>query len=250
MHFPEQSLFFGRLSGADARLKLAAALVLLGMVLSSTSMAFPFLVAGLSPAFCLLRRVPARSLLLRYSEPLFIAAVLIALKTLFSGAQSLVSVRIAGMDLVVHADGLREGLLIGGRIMGSVGIMTVLGYSTPFSELLSALSWYRVPKGLVEVLFLAYRYIFLLFEEAYTIYHAQKNRLGYATIGRGFRSFGVLAGSLTIKAFEHSQNTALAMAQRGYDGSMPAGRLRPFRVSEVAISACFILIAGVLWKLP
>ncbi len=249
MHFTEHSLQFGRLSGADARVKLAAALVLLGMVLSSSSLAFPFLTAGISLAFCLRRGVPYRSLLLRYSEPLFIAAVLIVLKTLFSGTQTLVSVRIAGLDLIAHADGLREGLLIGSRIMGAVGIMTLLGYSTPFNELLSALSWYRVPKGLVEVLFLAYRYIFLLFEEAYTIYHAQKNRLGYTTIGRGFRSFGVLAGSLTIKAFEHSQNTALAMAQRGYDGSMPTGRLRPFRFSEVAISTCFVLIAGVLWKL-
>lgn len=249
MHLREHVVQGSVLAGLDARVKLVAAFLLLGMVLSSATLLFPVIAALFSFVFCLAAGISRRSLLLRYLEPLLITAVLITLKALFSGSLTIWSVTIGGLDLAVHEDGLREGLLIGSRILGAVGIMSVLGFTTPFNELLAAFAWFRIPRGFVEVLLLAYRYIFLLFDEASTIYQAQKNRLGYATLGRGFRSFGVLAGSLTIKAFEHSQNTALSMAQRGYDGSLPTGRLRPFRLPEVVISSLFVAVVGVLWKL-
>jgi len=113
----------------------------------------------------------------------------------------------------------------------------------------SGLSWFRVPKGLIEILMFAYRYIFVLLEDAQVIYSAQKNRLGYSNVRRGLSSFGILAGSLALKAFDHSQNTAVAMVQRGYDGKIPLSSHKPFKVSEVAISILFLIVMGVLWKL-
>ena len=95
----------------------------------------------------------------------------------------------------------------------------------------------------------AYRSLFALFDDAMVIYTAQKNRLGYSSIKRGLNSFGVLAGSLTLKAFENSQNTTVAMVQRGYDGTMPMLDHRPFKYSEVVISFLFIMAAGLLWKM-
>lgn len=249
MRFAEHVYAKGVLGRLDSRVKLAAVLVLLCLVLSSHGPMFPAVAAVSAVAVCLLLGVSVRSLALRFSEPLFIAAVLLVLKSLFSGAGAAATVTVAGASVVYHAEGLGEGLLIGSRILGAVGILAVLGFSTPFNELLAAFTWYRVPKGFVEVLLLAYRYIFLLFEEAFTIYHAQKNRLGYASIGSGFRSFGVLAGSLTIRAFEHSQSTALAMAQRGYDGAMPVNRMQPFRPLELVFTMLFIVAVGGLWTL-
>jgi len=114
---------------------------------------------------------------------------------------------------------------------------------------MAGLSWFRVPRGLVEILLFAYRSLFALFDDATVIYTAQKNRLGYSSFKRGLGSFGVLAGSLTLKAFENSQNTTTAMVQRGYDGTMPMLDHRPFKYSEVAASCLFILAAGFLWKM-
>ena len=95
----------------------------------------------------------------------------------------------------------------------------------------------------------AYRYIFVLLEDALVIYNAQKNRLGYSSIRRGLSSFGVLSGSLILKAFEHSQNTTVAMVQRGYDGNMPMLRHRPFQASEIVISALCIIALGLVWRI-
>ena len=219
------------------------------MVLTNRGFVFPTLVALFCLLICSRMRIPLRVLALRFSEPLFIAAVVLLLKCFFSGKDALFSTHLIGVTIVGHRDGLMEGLLIGSRIIGAVSVVAVLGFATPFTEFMAGLSWFRVPKGFIEILMFAYRYIFVLFEDAQVIYVAQKNRLGYSTARRGLSSFGTLAGSLTIKAFDHSQNTTVAMVQRGYDGNMPLFRHKAFKSSEMIASALVLLVMGVLWKI-
>ena len=237
------------LTRVDARVKLVAALTVLVMVLSNRGFVFPLLVTLSCLFLCLRMRIPLRALVLRFSEPLFIAVVLVLLKCFFSGKDALFSASILGLKVVGHKDGLMEGLLIGSRIIGAVSLVALLGFSTPFAEFMAGLSWFRVPKGFIEILMFAYRYIFVLFEDAQVIYQAQKNRLGYSTVRRGLSSFGTLAGTLTIKAFDHSQSTTVAMVQRGYDGDMPMLLHRPFKSMEIFTSTLVLLIMGVLWTM-
>ncbi len=237
------------LSDADARLKLLVAAGILMMVLSSKGFVFPGVVAVPSFLLCLKMRVPLRLFILRFSEPAFIAAVLVLIKFFFSGKEPLFTSHILGFAVSGHSDGLITGLLIAARIIAAVSVIAVLGFATPFTDVMSGLSWFRVPKGLIEISMFTYRYIFMLFEDATVIYNAQKNRLGYSNARRGLSSFGVLAGSLTLKAFEHSQSTAVAMVQRGYDGNMPLLKQKPFKPAEVIASACVIVFMGVIWKI-
>ena len=229
-HFKKDHL----LSGIDARIKVIVALVLLMMVLSYKGFAFPMVVATLGFGLCLGMKISLRIFALRFSEPFFIAMVLVALKCFFSGSDVMFSFNFLGLDITGHKDGLLAGLMIACRIAGAVSVIAVLGFSTPFTELMAGLSWLRVPKGFIEILMFAYRYIFVLLEDAMVIYNAQKNRLGYSSVRRGLNSFGTLAGSLTLKAFETSQNTTIAMIQRGYDGNIPMLKHAPFRAFEVA----------------
>ncbi len=148
-----------------------------------------------------------------------------------------------------YKDGLMDGLMIAVRIMGAVSIVTVMGFSTPFTEFIAGLSWLKVPKGFIEILMFAYRYIFVLFDDAMVIYNAQKNRLGYSNIRRGLGSFGILTGSLMLKAFEHSHNITVSMIQRGYDGNMPILKHKPFKLSEVVVSVLAITAMGIVWKI-
>ncbi|MBI4634634.1 MAG: cobalt ECF transporter T component CbiQ [Deltaproteobacteria bacterium] len=237
------------LSRIDARVKLLIALALLVMVLSYHGFVFPVATAIICLFLCMAIKVPLRVFILRFSEPLFIAAIVVLLKLFFSGQDALFSLNIFGAEIVGHRDGFREGLLIGTRIIGAVSVIAVLGFSTPFTEFMAGLSWFRVPKGFIEILMFAYRYIFVLFEDAQVIYQAQKNRLGYSTVRRGLSSFGTLAGTLTIKAFDHSQSTTVAMVQRGYEGDMPMLKHKPFKATEVTFSVLFVIAMGVVWKM-
>jgi len=237
------------LSQVDARLKLGVSLFVLAMVLSYKGLVFPLLILGISLCLCIRMEIPFKVFLLRFSEPVFIASVVILLKLLFSGQETMFSIKMWGITITGHKDGLMDGLQIGSRILGAVSIVALLGFSTPFTEIMAGLSWLKIPKGLIEISLFAYRYIFVLFEDAMVIYNAQKNRLGYSNMKRGLSSFGTLTGSLTLKAFEHSQNTTTAMLQRGYDGNIPMLKHKPFRFLEVAVSILLVFAMGLVWQI-
>ena len=233
-------------SRMDPRVKLLSALALLVMVISCQGIAFPLLVCVLGLALCLSLGTSPRILALRFSEPLFIAATVLVLKLFFSGSVPLFNFSIAGFELVGHRDGLLEGVRIASRILGGVSLLAVVGFSTPFTELMAALSWLRVPQVLIDVALFAWRYLFLLLEDAQVVYNAQKNRLGYVGYRRGLSSFGTLAGVLVIKAFDNSQSITTAMVQRGYDGDMPMSLHKPLSVAEVGCALVFVIGMGAL----
>ncbi|MDI6744009.1 MAG: cobalt ECF transporter T component CbiQ [Thermodesulfovibrionales bacterium] len=238
----------------DARVKLLVALVLLAMVLSYKGFVFPLLILGISLALCIWIRVPLRVFLMRFSEPVFIASVIVVLKLLFAGDDvffsfSLPTAHFPLLTLTGHRDGVMEGLQIASRILGAVAIVAVMGFSTPFTEFVSALSWMKAPKGFIEILMFAYRYIFVFMEDAMVVYNAQKNRLGYTSIRRGLSSFGTLAGSLILKAFENSQHITTAMIQRGYDGNVPLLKHKPFSAAEIVVSILIVTAMGFVWKI-
>ncbi|MFH1897889.1 MAG: cobalt ECF transporter T component CbiQ [Candidatus Desantisbacteria bacterium] len=237
------------LSQIDARVKLGVSLAILAMVLSYEGFVLPLFITILCLFLCMKMRIPLRIFVLRFSEPVFIASVIVLLKFFFSGNDVLFSLDIMGINIEGYNDGLMEGLMIASRILGAVSIMIVLGFSMPFTEFMAALSWMRMPKGFVEILMLAYRYIFLLLEDAMVIYHAQKNRLGYSSIRRGMESFGTLTGSLILKAFDHSQHITTAMIQRGYDGNIPMLKHKPFNAVQVIFSILLVIVVGVVWKM-
>ncbi len=238
----------GFLVRLDARVKLLCALALLVMVITGKGATFPLFVAGMSLGLCLGMGVRLRALAMRFAEPLFIAAMVVVLKLFCSGQTPLFSCHLPWLEIVGHADGLMEGLFIASRIGGAVALVALLGFSTSFTDLMAALAWLRMPRGLIEVALFAWRYLFVLFDDAQVVYSAQKNRLGYAGYRRGLRSFGTLAGALVIKAFDHSQTVTAAMVQRGYDGNLPLLHHEPFKTAEVVVSLLFVVIMGVMWQ--
>ncbi|HTY20020.1 MAG TPA: cobalt ECF transporter T component CbiQ [Geobacteraceae bacterium] len=236
------------LTRLDPRVKLICVLVLLIMVISGRGLVFPSVMAMVSIGLCLDLGVRPKVLLMRFAEPIFIAVMVLLLKLFFSGATPLFSFNVFALELTGHRDGLLQGLLIASRIGGSVSLVALLGFCTSFTDLMGALTWLRAPRGFIEVALFAWRYLFVLFDDAQVVYSAQKNRLGYSGIFRGLRSFGTLTGALVIKAFDNSQTITTAMAQRGYDGTMPLLRQRPLRGIELALSFAFLVCMGIIWR--
>jgi cobalt/nickel transport system permease protein len=233
----------------DARVKLLVTLAMIVMVLSYKGIMFPLVIAGISFLLCMKMRVPLRILALRIAQPLFIALVVLLLKTFFAGSEAIFSFNVFDLELAIHKDGLMEGVKIVSRILGGVSLVIALGFATPFIEFVAALSWLKVPKAFIEIMMFAYRYLFLFLDDANTIYSAQKNRLGYAGVRKGLHSFGVLTGSLVLRGFDQSQKTADAMMQRGYTGDMPLLKGEPLRFIELAVAVAVVITGGVVWMI-
>ena len=233
----------------DPRIRLLAAGLLLALVVSSTSSTFPWLVAGICLPATWFSGMKPRLLCLRLLHPLFITVMILALKTFMGSGESVILFQIAGIAVSAYRAGFHEGTLIVSRILGSVSVAVLLGQVMTFTEIMAAFAWMRFPRGLLDVSLLAWRSLFMLYDGAGVVYTAQKNRLGYCGLRRSLRSFGSMAGMLTIRAFDGSQSLTTAMSQRGYDGTLPQLRVSRPRLTQFAGLLVFALAAATAWKL-
>ncbi|MDR3578985.1 MAG: cobalt ECF transporter T component CbiQ [Oryzomonas sp.] len=238
----------GFAAAVDPRIRLLAAGLLLALVVSSSGALFPWIVAVLCLPAALLHGMRLRTLMLRLLHPLFIAAVVLILKTFMGPGRSVEFFRLGSFVAGFHAGGFRDGLLIASRIMGAVSVAVLLGQVASFTETVAALAWLRVPRALVEVTLFAWRSLFMLYDDAATVYTAQKNRLGYCGLRRSLRSFGTMAGMLVIRAFDNSDAMTTAMTQRGYDGSLPFLRRARLSMAQMAGLAVFAVVAAAAWS--
>ena len=117
-----------------------------------------------------------------------------------------------------------DGLWMGGRIfckaLGAVGCMYFLSLNTPVTDLTMALGRLHVPKLLVELMELIYRFIFVLAETASNIRTAQDSRLGYRGFRRSVSSLGMLASMVFLRAWRKADRIYTALESRGYTGSL------------------------------
>ena len=248
-HLYRQHKEHAAVATVDPRIRLLAAGLLLALVVSSHGCSFPLQAAAICLPVALMAGMQPRILLLRLLHPLFIIAVIMALKAFMGTGQPFMMVDVAGYTITAHREGLLEGVTIVSRIIGAVSVALLLSQMMTFTETMAALAWLRVPAGLVEVSLFAWRALFMLYDDAGTVFTAQKNRLGYCGFMRGLRSFGAMAGMLTIRAFDSSQAMTTAMTQRGYDGTLPLLRSSRPATGQLAGLLLFALAVTAAWKL-
>jgi len=225
----------------DARVGLIGASVTIVAVLASSRVWFPLAVAACCGVWIVLRRIRFKSILMRITPPLALVLVACALKALLTGVTPAMSWELGPWRLTATREGLFEAALLAARVSGAVAMAAVLCWQAPAQELLAALRWCGVPKTWVEIAALMCRYLFALGDQAETIYAAQRVRLGYAGLGRSFRSAGALAGVVLLRCLEQADRTHEAMLARGYNGRMPLVRLPPLRPAAWTMLATWTL---------
>ncbi len=231
------------LSRIDPRVKVLFVSSVIILDLFAQSALGPFVVAVLM--VWLLRYVhgvPFRILLTRLGLPLLFAAVIVVVSVVVEGTTPLFSFQLFGWELTGHWEGLATGWLLVGRVLGGVSAALLLAFTTPLNKLIAVGHWMRIPATVIELMVLAYRYIFVLFDEAHRIRAAQTIRLGYSNRQRAYRSLSVLMGMLLVRAYDRADKTYQAMLSRGYQGTFPVVPLAAWDREHVLQ----ILWAGVL----
>ncbi len=134
----------------------------------------------------------------------------------------------------------------------SVVVAVVLVSSTRVTDILRALRWMRVPRLLIATIFFAYRYIFVVGEEAQRMIRARQSRSarlperrGGGTVAWRARVTGHMAGSLFVRSLERSERVFAAMQARGYRGEHLLLEDAPVRASHLLIAGA-VAALGVL----
>lgn len=202
----------------DPRIQLGFVVLALAAVLTSASLKPPALLTGFGLVGACRQGIKIRELFRRSAAPVIMALVMLVTHVLFYGQTPLIYLDIGPVGLTGYLEGWRKGVTLVFRMTAGISLMLYLSTTTPVHRLIAAVRWFRLPQPLVEVLELAYRYLFVLREEAGRINQAQKARLGYAHWRVGLKSGSTLGGVVLIRAFDRGERLYQSMCCRGYRG--------------------------------
>lgn len=121
--------------------------------------------------------------------------------------------------LSATAAGRQDAMLTFCRAMGGVSCLYFLSLSTPLPEVIHCLEKIHVPQVVLELMFLIYRFLFLLWEEGQRRNQAAQARMGQGRFGRRVQSFALVAQGLLGGAILRAERSWQAMESRGYDGA-------------------------------
>jgi len=184
--------------------------------------------------------------------------VLAALPILFTiDGPALFSITLFNWTLTVTQPGLERFISIAIKSWISVQMAIVLAASTSFPDLMSAMRAIKIPRLLVAIFGLMWRYLFVLADEALRLLRARAARSGQSehaelktggSIAWRARVAGGMAGSLFLRGFERSDRIYMAMISRGYDGEvrhLPLPALRPAHWMIVGVGlGLLVLLLG------
>lgn len=106
------------------------------------------------------------------------------------------------------------------RALGGVSAFYFLILSTPVGEILGVLRKCRLPKLFIELMYLIYRFIFVLTDVWNSMNTSARARLGYVDYRTSLRTFGGIAGNLLVLAMRRADAFYNAMESRCYAGDL------------------------------
>lgn len=195
--------------------------------------------------------------------------VLAALPVIFtSGRMVLFSFPIGSWTLTAYTEGLARFISVALKSWLSLQAAIVMSASTPFPELLQAMRAVGIPRLLVSMFGMMWRYSFVLIDEALRLMRAraarsgsggdqsitpksgrksQPVRQGGSVLWRA-RVTGGMAGNLFLRSFDRSDRIYAAMLSRGYDGDVRLLPLPPLHgATWMALLGGLALLAGLLF---
>lgn len=243
----------------DPRVKLVLALAFILAVAFTPIAAWPayLLLAALGFSVVILSELGVGFVLKRSALALpFVLAAVPVLVT--AKGTPLWSIPLAGWTMTISDAGAQRFLSILLKSWLSVQMAVVLAASTPFPHLLLAMRAIGIPRLLVAIFGLMWRYLFVLVDEAGRLLRARAARSGVAGATDAMRSgtdrrrvggsvawrarvAGGMAGNLLVRSFDRGERIYAAMAARGYDGEVRTFPLPPLRADQK-----IVLIVGLM----
>ena len=158
------------------------------------------------------------------------------------------SLSLPGFYIYVTPQGQRTALLVTLKALASLSCLYMLSLTTPLQNIIGALRRCGLPDVVIELMYLIYRYIFILTSCLAQMSNAAEARLGYATKYKGLRTALFIAAGLLRLSFQRAGASYDAMLSRCYDGHLCflESEIKPVKM-EYAAWAGYMLLAVGIW---
>jgi cobalt/nickel transport system permease protein len=178
--------------------------------------------------------------------PLFSLFIAIpALFSIFSPGEALMTIKIAGANLVITRQGLSAAELFVMRVITSVSFVVLLSITTKHFELLKVLRIFRIPQVFVMTAGMCYRYVYLFVEIIENTYMAIKSRIGtriHYKQGQQVVSWNI--GFLWQRSYKLNEDVYNAMLARGYRGEPAVFNDFKVKLKDWLWLSCVIVICA------
>lgn len=146
-------------------------------------------------------------------------------------------------NLCITKESLRHAVTLFFQAMGAVCCLYALSSSTPVPQLIDVFRRCRVPELVIELMYLMYRYLFLLLDVQQKLTTAASARLGYAGARRSVSTAGRVSGALLASSFRRSNLCFDAMESRCYDGKLRfLSHMPPVQAGHALAAGAYVLV--------
>lgn len=243
-----------RLNSVNPALKLGFALAVLCLCVAADSALVGVVVAAsMLGAIVVFGGTPAGYALSLMKLPVIFIVISCAAIACNISAQPLgyLDIALFGGFISVTPVSLAQAGLLFFRAYGAVTCLYFLSLSTPMQEIIEVLRCFHLPEIVIELMYLIYRYIFLLLDMQSKMTVAASSRLGYSGYANAWYTFSHISGNLLAASFRRSGICFDAMESRCYQGKLAfLTKTAPVRARHVVtFSVCFLLLLGLTWLL-
>jgi cobalt/nickel transport system permease protein len=151
---------------------------------------------------------------------LFVALSCLIIALFFGEGTIIAQLTLPWFTWAIFENGLTTSIYTFFRVEGALSCLFFLVLTTSINDLCITLRRAHIPKILIEMSLLIYRYIFVFLEISTKMSTAQKLRLGHSSWLKKIRSVALLGANLFIRTLEQGERTFIAMNARGYDGNI------------------------------
>lgn len=134
------------------------------------------------------------------------------------------------------------------KVFGAISAMIMMTLSTPSSEIIGVLRKAHVPKLIIELMNLIYRYIFILLDVFNNMRNSADSRQGYCDFKTSCYTFGSVASNMLVVSLKKANAYYTAMEARGYEGDLVfLEDEKQFQFSQLIIAVGFLFFLMLLW---
>lgn len=134
-------------------------------------------------------------------------------------------------------------ILLAFKSLTSLYIMFIMFFTQPMYELLGALSHLGIPDKVMSIIFLSWRYVFVLGNKLKDMFKALNSRHFEPRFNKTtFNTMGQIVGGMLIKSLDTSDYVYNAMVSRGFEDKIPVSKPRNIKIMDIVKSLIFIMI--------
>jgi len=135
------------------------------------------------------------------------------------------------------------------KVFAAISALQMMTLSTPSSEIIYVFRKAHVPKLIVELMNLIYRYIFILLDVYTKMRNSAESRLGYGDFKTSCYTFGSIASNMLVVSLQKANTYYDAMEARCYDGDLIfLEQDKKVEAIQIVVAVAFIIFLILLWS--